>query len=67
MCHNAIVNIKSMHVNSIHVKQQQQDLRRCIGPKWPTTEMANGGLLRPVMSPGLKSPPWSTHSIQTNV
>ena len=25
------------------------------------TKMANGGLLRPVMSPGLKSQPWSTH------
>ena len=25
------------------------------------SQMANDGLLRPVMSPGLKSPPWSTH------
>ena len=25
------------------------------------SQMANGELLRPVMSPSLKSPPWSTH------
>ena len=25
------------------------------------SQMANGGLLRPLMSPGLKIPPWSTY------
>ena len=45
-----------------------------IGLKWPMTQMvdrhigqsqmANGGLLGPVMSPGLKSPPWSTHILR---
>ena len=29
------------------------------------SQMANGGILRPVMLPGLKSPPWSTHQIQS--
>ena len=48
--------------------------KHCIGFQWLMTQMAkdhlgrsqmaNGGLLRPEMSPGLnKSPPWSTHSI----
>ena len=46
-------------------------LLRYIGRKWPMTQMANShlgqsqmansGLLRPVMSPSLKNPPWSTH------
>ena len=31
------------------------------------TDNGNGfsGLLKPMMSPGLKSPPWSTHQIQS--
>ena len=43
------------------------NIKRCIGLKWPMTQianshldqsqMANSGLLRPVMSPVLKSPP----------
>ena len=42
---------------------------RCIAVKWPTSQMADdhlgwsqmAGLLRSVMTPGLESPPWSTH------
>ena len=49
----------------------QNVILRCIGLKWPMTQVADGHLGwpkwpmvdfdGPVMSPGLKSPPWSAH------
>ena len=61
-----LINCSEVHI-SFGIQKSQAI---CIGPYWPMTQVANGhlgqsqmansGLLRPVMSSGLKSPTWST-------
>ena len=40
-----------------NTKMKMGNLTHCIGHLWQMSQMAS------VMSPGLKSPPWSTHKI----